>query len=511
MSIRKATASHQLHNGQWKDQCHRVDVSGLSNILEFKEGVDRLGHVVPVAVCEGQVTLGQLVKASMDLGFVPQVVPEYPDFTIAGLINGDGIQSSAFRYGVFTHSVVEMEVVLGNGEVRVATRDNADAELFMFMFESYGTLGIVTRATVALRPCLPFVRSHFSVFPTLDEFIPAFDEAVRRQTGDFLEGVAFGKHCYIIIHSSFCSTTENLPVFDPAPLDLEKGEMYYYQYVRRVVLGGDKQNFKQGARGERVLREYDVSPTASFLFRSSRGLYWMLESYVNMEPLMNLAWFRRMCDKKVRETMKVRGFEASGYLSPEQSQRCLVEQDMGIMLKRLREGLEWVEDRLGVYPLWICPVSSARSLKQLPAYLAVLPDAAKCGGDDYLVDIGVYGEPTVQPYMHRRVVKALQEFVDAPSMWGVTYKNKEMLVAQWQPLRDKYHATEAFVGIERKVTFRGDESESTLNEGPVPAWRMVDQYGPLWWIKLPAIVVAAAIGGGLAVSGLISRAWKLLL
>jgi len=493
ISIRKATPGHQLHNGGWKRSCHRVDVSSLDNVLGFVEGIDRAGAPTLLAVCEGQVTMMTLVRASMARGYIPQVVPEFPDFTVAGLVNGDGIQSSAFRYGTFTHTVTELEVVLGNGEVRRVSKAT-DLELFTFVLESYGSMAIVTAAVVALRPCLPFVRTQYTAFSDLDQFITAFDGAVRSQMGDFLEGIVYGRRCYVLISSSFASSQENMRQFDPKPLDVESGEQYYYQYIRRVVLGGDSRNFKAGDPASGVMRPIDVIPTESFVFRSSRGLYWMLETHINMDAMMKYAWFRRLLDRKVCDAMKSKGFESNGHLSPEESQRCVVQQDMGIMLKRLKEGIEWVENRLGVYPLWLCPVAAKRSLKTAPFYLALHPEAAKCMADEYVVDIGVYGEPTVQPFHHRRIVRALQEFVDAPSMWGVCYKPKEELVAAWKPIRDKYHATDVFVGVEQKVTFQGEESEQLLNEGPIFAWRLVDHHGWYWWLKLPLIAAVVLYG-----------------
>lgn len=479
ISIRKGTPAHQLHNRSWKDACHRVDVSSLNNILKFVRGKDRSGTETLLAVCEGQVTMGQLVKASLEQGFLPQVIPEYHDFTVAGLINGEGIQSSGFRYGVFSHTVTEMEVVLGNGEV-VKSTASKNAELFAFMVESYGTLGIVVSATVALRPALPFVRTKYSVYRNVAEFVKAFDPLVRAGRGDFLEGIAFAADCFVTIESTFCSSTEGLPFYDPLPFDVTKGERYYYQYIQQIVLGG-----AGGAKG--VVRQFDVIPTESFVFRSARGLYWMIETYVGFPWLSNQPWFRRKADKKVLETMGKRGFESAGVLTPEETQRCLVQQDMGILLKRLQEGIEWVQANLSVYPLWLCPVNTKLSLKNNDEFLKIHPETRRTFKDDFVCDIGIYGEPTVRPFYHRRVVKALQEFVDAPSMWGVCYKDKEEIRQAWLPIRSKYHAVEAFPGVEEKTTFRG--KDDNLDEREIPHWRLVNEYGWYWWIKLPLALV----------------------
>lgn len=90
-----------------------------------------------VAVCEGRVTIEQLVDAAAKHGLVPAVIPEIHDFTVAGLINGLGIETSSHRYGGFFDTVTAMEVVLASGEVRHVDLAS-DKDLFDTLFGSYG-------------------------------------------------------------------------------------------------------------------------------------------------------------------------------------------------------------------------------------------------------------------------------------------------------------------------------------------------------------------------------------
>jgi delta24-sterol reductase len=69
------------------------------------------------AQVEGQVLIGDLCRATLPLGLVPAAVPEFPDFTIAGLVCGEGIQSSSHRYGAFSHTILDVEVALGDGSL----------------------------------------------------------------------------------------------------------------------------------------------------------------------------------------------------------------------------------------------------------------------------------------------------------------------------------------------------------------------------------------------------------
>ena len=98
VTIRKATPSHTVRDTGYKASCHAVDVSGLREILEI-DVPNRL------AIVEGQVLMGDLARATLAHGLLPAVVPEFRNFTVAGLVNGEGIQSSSHRHGIFTHTL----------------------------------------------------------------------------------------------------------------------------------------------------------------------------------------------------------------------------------------------------------------------------------------------------------------------------------------------------------------------------------------------------------------------
>ena len=512
MSVRKKTPAHQIHNRSWKSSCHRIDVADLNHIIAFEEGVDRLGEKRLIAVCEGQVTMGQLARASIDQHqHVPCVVPELTTFTCAGLINGEGIQTSAFKFGVFTHSVIEMEVVLGDGSV-VNCSTSENVELFTFMPESHGTLGIVTLVKVALQPALPYVRSTYRHFETLAQFVAVFDRMVRAQRGAYLEGLVLAKDSYLIIESNFASASESKGKrqFDPSAERFVNGGKYYYQYIRQDVV-----------KNKKLVVGEDYIDTWEFLFRPQRGMWWLLEVMLDFAPLTNNRFMRRIIDKSVHKQLEEKGgFEPSKYLTREQEQRCYVLQDMGIRLNRLQEGIQWVEDRLGVYPLWICAVDRRRSLKSSETFLKHRNDEERrtqklIAEDGFVVDIGIYGEPTVRPFYHKQIVRDLALFVDEPSTWGVSYTPPEVIKQKHDTIRRKYKAIDAFPGLEEKVTYRG-KVDDNINEGPIPNWRLYRDWGPYWYIKFPAamiaffvVVLAGVAGAGYGVLWAVNSAWSL--
>jgi FAD/FMN-containing dehydrogenase len=458
VTIRKPQPGHSIRDPSYKRGLYPVDVDGLRHILS-------IDTEKCLATVEGQVTMGELCRATLAHGLLPRVVPEFRSFTVAGLINGEGLQSSSHRFGVFTHNLAAVELLLGNGEVVTASAAG-HAELFDSIASSLGTLGIVTAAVIKLMPAQPYVRSSYRHFRRLDEYLAALEQAVERST--FLEGLVFGPHAYTIVESDLVPDPAGLPVFRP---DAE-GAPYYYQHVRRA-------------------RRPDVLDTLSYLHRSERGMWWAVEHAVGFPLLTGTRWGRRLVDREVAGVFAAHGFRDRS-LSVMERERCLVNQDMGVRRERLGEGIRWVQQNLGVYPIWNCPI-------KLPAR-----DQERFG-TTHLVDIGIYGEPSVSDYRHISAMRALQRFVDLPSIWGVCYLTRDELRAAgtigfeaYDKLRARYGADCAFPHIFEKVIW---VDPTGPDPGKIPFWRLYRTYGPRWYTKPgPLAVLAAAKTSQLAAS-----------
>jgi len=81
---------------------------------------------------------------------MPLVVPQLKTITLGGAVTGLGIESSSFRNGCPHESVLEMEILTGDGRVVVARAGNEHAELFHAFPNSYGTLGYALRLEIEL-------------------------------------------------------------------------------------------------------------------------------------------------------------------------------------------------------------------------------------------------------------------------------------------------------------------------------------------------------------------------
>jgi delta24-sterol reductase len=445
ITIRKTTPSHSIRDSRYKSGCHSIDVSPLNEVL----GIDTARRLATV---EGQVTVGQLARATLAEGLLPAVVPEFRQFTVSGLINGEGIQSSSHRYGTFTRTLESVEVVLADGSV-VNTSAASHANLFEAMPESLGTLGIVTAATVRLVPAGPLVKTTCRAFSTIEDYLAAFRATLG--TCAFHEGVIFSPRLHVLITGDFVADGAATVTLRPD----ERGAPYFYQYVRRAAAARDATE--------------DVLETLSYLSRSERGMWWMAECHADFPLMTETTWGRRLLDDRVAESYSRNGL-ASDDLPALERDRCVINQDMGVALQRLGEGIAWVQERLGVYPIWNCAVG--------------LPDPGYVPGEtSYVVDIGIYGEPTVSGYRHIRDMRALQKMADAPSLWGVSYLAWDELRATnprrydaYERARGEAGAAEAFLHIRDKVVW---VDGSQPDEGKIPMWRLRRSFGKRWYLN----------------------------
>src|SRR3954463_272808 len=167
-----------------------LDADGFSGVLS----VDAERRTADVG---GMTTYEDLVDATLAHGLMPLVVPQLKTITLGGAVSGLGIEASSFRNGLPHESVVEMEVLTGDGRVVLARPDNEHRDLFHGFPNSYGTLGYALRLTIELEPVRPFVRLRHLPFRDGAGCFEAMadicaDKTYDGEPVDFIDGVVFG-------------------------------------------------------------------------------------------------------------------------------------------------------------------------------------------------------------------------------------------------------------------------------------------------------------------------------
>src|SRR4051812_17584994 len=138
------------------------------------------------------VTYEALVEACLARGVMPAVVPQLKTITLGGAVAGVGIESSSHRYGLVHDTAIELEVLLGDGRIVTATRDNEHSNLFYGFPNSYGTLGYALRVRAKVIPVKPYVHLRHVAFSDPKELFKKLKEYLAAGEADFVDGTMFG-------------------------------------------------------------------------------------------------------------------------------------------------------------------------------------------------------------------------------------------------------------------------------------------------------------------------------
>ena len=176
----------------------RQPVTGGLDVSPF----GRVLHVDPqarTAVAGGMTTYEHLADATLAHGLMPLVVPELKTNTLGGAVTGLGVESTSLRNGLPHESVLEMEILTGDGRVIIATESNEHGALFRGFPNSYGTLGYALSLTIELEPVKPFVHLRHFRFGGAQRGHGRYPAEIMAATGsyrghraDFLDGTVFG-------------------------------------------------------------------------------------------------------------------------------------------------------------------------------------------------------------------------------------------------------------------------------------------------------------------------------
>ena len=129
----------------------RLDVRAFNQVL----AVDPAAGSVDA---EGMITYEDLVRECLARGVMPAVVPQLKTITLGGAVAGVGIESSSHRYGLVHDTMLELDVLLGDGTVVNCTASNEQSDLFFGFPNSYGTLGYALRVKAKTLPVKPYVH-----------------------------------------------------------------------------------------------------------------------------------------------------------------------------------------------------------------------------------------------------------------------------------------------------------------------------------------------------------------
>lgn len=302
----------------------RLDLGGFNHVLE----VDADRNWVDV---EGSTTYEELVDATLPSGVMPAVVPQLKTITVGGAAAGVGIEATSFREGLMHHTVLELEVLLSNGEIVFCTPDNEHRDLFYGFANSYGTLGYALRLKLRTRPVKPCVHVRHRRFRDCQSFFDALTACCEEGAADFVDGVMFDRNTLVLNTATFV---------DAAPWLSDYGyERIYY----RSVLDLDP----------------DYLRVKDYIWRWDTDWFWCSRNFGAQHQ-----WVRRLLGRsRLNSRTYTRLMRLNARLGVTRRLANLrglhtesVIQDVDIPVPRAQEFTEFLLREIGIVPVWICPM-----------------------------------------------------------------------------------------------------------------------------------------------------------
>ncbi|KTC92410.1 FAD-binding protein [Fluoribacter dumoffii] len=117
---------------------------------------------------EANASWASLLESSLKKSMVPYVVPHNCNLSIGGVLSAGGIGSASFKYGSVIAHVNALEVVQANGELVSLKKQ---MPLMEACLGGQGRFGLITKACIALRPCLKNVRTFFLLYADKNKWL----------------------------------------------------------------------------------------------------------------------------------------------------------------------------------------------------------------------------------------------------------------------------------------------------------------------------------------------------
>lgn len=394
-----------------------VDISHLSNILK----VDR---ETKTTLVEPNVPMDHLVKTTLEHGLIPPVVMEFPGITAGGSFASAAAQSSSFKHGLFDRTVNWIEIVLANGDV-VRASDTEEPDLLSGAAGSFGTLGITTLLELRLVEARTYVELVYSPATSVSHAVEMIKEASYDLSNDYIDGLLFAREHGVIMTGRLTDVHKDgtrIQRFNGPP------DPWFYLHAKELSTGS-------------TATTTDMILLQDYLFRYDRGAFWTGAYALKyfMVP------FNRITRWTFDSFMHARVLFQAGHESGHGAR--YIVQDLALPAPTTQKFIEFVDETLGLYPLWLCPLRPKGQLPLHPRNPYSTPGGPM---EKILINVRVWGPG---PRAHELFVKANRKLEQrVRQLSGIKWLSAHTYYTEaefwdiydrdwYDSLRAKYHAT----------------------------------------------------------------------
>ncbi|NOT95994.1 MAG: FAD-binding oxidoreductase [Nitrospira sp.] len=334
LALEKSTSN--LFRQRTAEPRHRLDLRHFNHVIHIDEK-ERCAEV------EGMTTYEDLVRETLPFQLMPAVVPQLKSITIGGATAGIGIESSSFKYGFVHETILEIDVLLPDGTVAVATKDNEHRDLFFGFANSYGTLGYALTVKVQLVPVRKFVTLRHERYSNLDTYFQALGRVCKDRQVDFVDGTLFDEQEFYLTTGTFVDQAEWLS-------DYTDRHIYYRSIPRKPV---------------------DYLTTHDYLWRWDTDWFWCSKHFLAQHPLVRWLWGKKHLNSttywKLRKRFnhsRIAQFVARIITGRQEA----VIQDVEIPIEHAPAFARFFNQEIGIKPVWVCPVAAYDPAVSYPLY-----------------------------------------------------------------------------------------------------------------------------------------------
>lgn len=334
LALEKTTSN--LFRSRVREPRHRLDVRHFNHVIHI-DANKRYAEV------EGMTTYEDLVRETLPFQLMPAVVPQLKSITIGGALAGIGIESSSFKYGFVHETILDIEVLLGDGTVVAATRENEHRDLFFGFANSYGTLGYALKVTVALVPVRAFVKLRHERHSDPETYFHALGRVCQDKEVDFVDGTMFSEQELYLTTGEFVDQAE-------WQSDYTFRNIYYRSIQQKSI---------------------DYLTTHDYLWRWDTDWFWCSKHFFVQHPLVRWIWGRkRLCSTvywRLRNRFN-RSPLAQWMARMLAGRQEAVIQDVEIPLEQAPAFARFFNREIRITPVWICPVAACDPAISYPLY-----------------------------------------------------------------------------------------------------------------------------------------------
>lgn len=347
---RSDSESHCTRRQTYKLNSFQLDISKMNKIIKINTDDEYI-------LCEPLCTFEQIVDELIIYGYAPLVCPEFKNITIGGTIAGGGLESSSFKYGLIENTIIEYEILCGDGIIKTLNKD-INTDLFYGNMWCLGTLGTILTIKMKIKKCTPYIKLLITYYDNYEIFNEKFTKLIKSNYIDYIE-------CLCLSQNKYCIITGN-------------------QITN--INGYNKINLKNYWSKWFISHIYDKNQTTTYiidikdyLFRWDRGIFWLGLDKIN-PTFMNRILFGWLFDMQTHHTI-------SRYTtSDKRNEQKRILADLGPPLSKLKQMIDYNDDNTYIYPLWLLPVKTIHDQNKIFSPDSIIKE-------DFYIDFGIYGIP----------------------------------------------------------------------------------------------------------------------